>query len=232
MHRVYVPNGRCGTCWRTFWHTNYIKVMRSIFLHPKSLDEINNRQGQRYARAAKATIVQDLERGHKRVSRITSLTPARMFDKKLLKIPNGRISLGQLFGDLAGDRAMHFLDIASPLRDVRRVQYTASVDFLLNFMFESINLLNPKIPKEHYGKWVTEELSGDVSRIISWRLGSSKVIQGTHDEADMTVRADAQDFIFTVMARPSLVRTSPRYDVDQTLVTLMQQLLSSNAFWM
>lgn len=202
-----------------------------LALRIKDIDEINNAQSRYYRDASVKDILNDLDRGHHRVRRLIKLVPNTVYAKKWIPLANGKIAPAQLFGDLLIDRAVHYLDIANPLKGASTIDDMQTLNIALDFVFMSIDLLNKKIPAKYHGEYIHITTTNPVRRTIEWQIGGS-ILQDelTHDPA-VSVTGSPNDLIFTITGRKTLITEPIEIRGDQALVKIIRKNLDANAFW-
>jgi uncharacterized protein (TIGR03083 family) len=204
-----------------------------LFFQVKTLDDINEKQARRYEGLPRQTYIKLLRRGLKRTLFILQIIPSGVFNKKFIRIPNGRISIGQLFGDLAMDRAIHYLDIAAPLGVASVVTEEAAMNVAVKFVVSCIDLLNPKIPRKFYGQIIQIELTGLCARTYYWEIGTNKLttVPRTTAKVVLVTRGDTNDLLFTITVRPSLLNRPIKATGNVELEKIIRHSFTANALW-
>jgi len=201
-----------------------------LVLGIKDLDQINNEQTLRYKNTSKQDFIALLNKGQKRILFGLSLIPSFIFNLKLIKIKNGKVSLAQIYGDGIADRAIHYIDIANPLRGESFIKNILSIDIILRFMFSCIHMLGPKLPKAAKGKLICIETSKP-AKIIYWNVGTNHIGSESNQKPDLYITSSANDFIFLVTGRPKLIKNNVILKGDSILAKNLKATLNSNAFW-
>lgn len=209
---------------------NPIDAMVLIFGF-KSIEAINTAGAKRYQSLSRDDYLRLLDRGLKRSLFMLRGTPSSIFNRKFIRVPNGRLSLAQLFGDLAVDRAVHYLDIAAPLGMASQITDPAAMSVALGFVFACIDLLNPKIPLKYYGRSVELDLRGLCSGVYYWTIGTDTVVAAPDQEPILRVMGETNDLIFTIAVRDSLVQSPLRAEGDHELEGIIRRSFNANALW-
>lgn len=202
-----------------------------LILKLKPLDDITAYQSWRYSDSTRDDYHRLLEKGQRRVLRLLKITPNWLLGRKFLPVRTGRLSLGQLFGDIVIDRAIHYLDIAAPLGKGSRITSPAVMDVCLDFTLASIDLLNPKIPQKYYSQWVELKLTGVSARTSYWKIGTDLVAPQPDRKAILRVSGDTNDFLFTVTVRSRLIRHPLVVVGNAPLAQLLRTSFNANALW-
>ena len=202
-----------------------------LILKLRPLDEITARQSYRYADSTQDDYRKLLEKGQRRVLRLLQVAPNWLLDRKFVPVPHGRLSLGQLFGDIVIDRAIHYLDIAAPLGKGSRITSSAVMDVCLDFMFASIDLLNHRIPSRYHGRIVAIQLTGLGARTVYWKLGTSELLSTSKARPVLRVKGDTNDFLATITVRKRLIRMPLVIEGDATLGQQLRTSFNANALW-
>jgi hypothetical protein len=198
----------------------------------EGLDAINKRQAKKYENCSKEEYIRLLKKGQRKVLRLLRVTPTRIFNKKNIPVPNGHISIAQIFGDAVMDRAIHCLDIAHPLSIDSKITDPEVMSVCLKFMLRSIDLLNPIIPKSLYGKCVQLTFTGVCANTYYWELGTDKVqLEKPKDVPILKVSGDSNDFLFTIVERKALLRQSMKLEGKKELVDIFNNSLHANKLW-
>lgn len=209
---------------------NYTDILRVLF-RLRSVDQVTKDQVERYSNLTQGQLITKLTKGSERTRLVINLVPNLVFSRKFIKIGNGWISPAQLFGDLVADRAIHYVDVSNPVNGTSRIESADTLALTVDFMLSSIYLLNKKLLRTDLGKVIEVNISGKVERRISWQVGSTSIASKTKVQPSLIVRSGADDFIFTITGRKTLVKQSPTYSGDSDLAKRIEGLLSSNAFW-
>ncbi len=202
-----------------------------LVLKFRAINDITANQTKRYTDCSPAEYHRLLTRGHKRMMRLLAVTPTWLLNRKLIPVPNGRLSLGQLFGDIVVDRAVHALDITHGLGLGSRIESAESMAVCLDFLLTCIDLLNPKIPQEYHGEQIVLRLSGLAARTVSWTIGTSTLSDSPAGKALITVASDTNDLLFTIIPRAALVQRAPTITGNKQLADLITRSFNANALW-
>lgn len=204
-----------------------------LMLGLRELDDINQKQAEKYGNLSKNDYPKLLNRGLKRTLFLLRVMPSGILNKKFIPVPNGHLSMAQLMGDLAMDRAIHFLDIASPLGVSTKVTEPAAMNVAIKFILLCIDLLNPKIPKKFYGQFIKLELTGLCAGTYYWKIGTDEVTQTERDPQQIALVATGttNDLLFTVSVRPTLLRNELSVIGDEELENIIQNSFNANALW-
>lgn len=199
----------------------------------KTLNEINGRQAKRYEKRSKQAYIRLLRRGSRRILFLVRITPQYFLNKRFIPVPNGHISIGQLYGDAAMDRAVHYLDIASPLGVASTVSEPAAMQVAVKFVLSCIDLLNPKIPKKFYGKFIKLELTGLAANIYYWEVGSDNLTEALPENGlvVLTANGSTDDLLFTITVRPSLMQKQLTVTGNKELEKIIRNSFNANALW-
>lgn len=213
------------------YELGYKDAIKLIF-GKDSLDAINDNQAKRYEKYTNKELVELLRKGQKRVSKLLFFTPISILNKKIIPVPNGKISLSQLFGDLAMDRAVHYLDIANPLHNVDSITNKNSLSVSVQFVLKSIDLLNSSIPNKFHGNIVHIKLHGDFEKEVYWIIGSQEAVnEPPNGKTSMTITGDSQDFLFSIVKREKLLKNGIGLDGNSELKMIFNESLNANRLW-
>ncbi|HEY2004395.1 MAG TPA: maleylpyruvate isomerase family mycothiol-dependent enzyme [Candidatus Saccharimonadia bacterium] len=199
----------------------------------KSLNDINGRQAKRYEHKSRQAYITLLRRGLRRTLFLVSVTPSGLLNRKFIHVPNGRISIGQLYGDAAMDRAVHYLDIASPLGVSSEVTEAAAMRVSVKFVLSCVDLLNPKIPRVFYGRYIKLELTGLCAGVYYWKIGTDWVTDSLDEPTDvaLTAKGSTNDMLFTITSRPTLLKKQLAVTGDKELEKIIRKSFNANALW-
>ena len=203
-----------------------------LFMRLKPLDNITAVQAKRYADCSRDQYLKLLRRGLKRTLRLLGLMPSAVIDRKFIRVPNGRLSLAQLVGDLVIDRAIHRLDIAHPLGMGSRIDDPEVMAVAVAFVLASIDLLNPKIPVKYYGQTVKLVLTGTAAATYYWAIGTGQVtLMPNQTTAVLKVTGDTNDLLFTIAVREALIGSALVVEGDHALEQIIRTSFNANALW-
>ncbi len=203
-----------------------------LLLRIKKLDDITADQAKRYQGLSAQEYCVLLQKGTRRVVRLINITPARLLNVKFIPVPHGRLSMGQLFGDVVLDRAIHMLDITHPLGLGSTIDDAAVLRVGVGFVFQCLDLLEHKIPEQYYGSIVRLRITGHVSGDFDWVIGG-KGASAAKPKSNpvLTANADCHDLLCTVAVRKSLVKNQIVFKGDAALAQILRDCLSANALW-
>jgi uncharacterized protein (TIGR03083 family) len=204
-----------------------------LFFRIKALDDINEKQAQKYGNLPKDKYIRLLRHGLKRMLFLLRIVPDSLINKKFIPVRNGHLSIAQLMGDLAMDRAIHYLDIASPLGVSSKVTEPAAMNVAIKLVLSCIDLLNSKIPQKFYGRVLKLELTGLSSGTYYWRIGTDEITQKPREENEiiLTAKGDTNDFLFTVTTRPTLLQKQMAGAGNSELEKIIRKSFKANALW-
>ena len=203
-----------------------------LFMRLKPLDDITAVQAKRYADRSREQYVKLLQRGLNRTLRLLGLMPSGLIARKFIGVPNGRLSLAQLVGDLVIDRAIHRLDIASPLGLDSRIDDPEVMAVAVAFVLASIDLLNPKIPIKYHGQTVELVLTGTAAATYYWTIGTGQVtLTPNQTVAVLKVTGDTNDLLFTIAVREALIGSALVVEGDHALEQIIRTSFNANALW-
>lgn len=206
-----------------------------LFFRLRPLNDINEAQAKRYAGLSKAKYTKLLRKGMRRTLFVLYLFPDRMFNKKFIRVPHGRISISQLIGDMVADRAVHYLDIAQPLGIASSIDEKLVMRASLEFFLSCADLLNAKVPEKYYGQIVKLQLTGLCGHTYYWHIGTDKIESSLSkkdtDKIVLIAVGDTNDLLFTAAERPKLIKHPIKITGDKKLATTLRKMIKPNATW-